>query len=146
VHDQADRGRKDRQGRRVDCGHSGKKCRIKASKAASPSSLCKNCCETFQKRSENTGRCCTANGQPCGSATECCLGECSAGLCQNTTVQFPPPPVDIGDTNSGGPPPPGEPPPPPPNTPGCVGYGKSCTQAADCCDGVPCSGSLCRYN
>jgi hypothetical protein len=27
-----------------------------------------------------------------------------------------------------------------------VRYGLPCTQSADCCHGVPCSGQLCRYN
>lgn len=139
VQHQGDRNRKARSGQ---CKPSGIKCRLKATKGTSPSSLCKNCCETFQKRSKSAGKCCSGNGKPCSSTAECCLGECSVGLCQNTTVQLPPspPPVEVGDINSGGPPPP----PPPP--PGCVAYGGSCTRTADCCDGVPCSGSLCRYN
>lgn len=29
---------------------------------------------------------------------------------------------------------------------GCVRYGGACTQAADCCDAVPCVGGLCRFN
>ncbi len=114
---QGDRNRKTRSGQ---CKPSGIKCRLK--KASSPRHLCKNCCETFQKRSKNAGKCCTRNGRPCESAAVCCLGECSAGLCQNTTVQIPP----------------------------CAPYGQACTAAADCClllDGtpIPCSGGLCRF-
>jgi hypothetical protein len=139
---QGDRGRQNREG----CKPSGRKCKLK--KAASPNDLCKQCCETFQKRSKNAGKCCTPNGRPCGSAAECCLGVCSAGLCQNTDVSFPVSP----------PPPPGEaasPPPPPPPPPGevapplppCRQYGETCSVSSDCCNtaaGVGCRGGTCR--
>ena len=114
---QGDRNRTTRSGQ---CRPSGSKCKRK--NARSPRGLCKNCCETFQKRTKTVGKCCTRNGRPCESPAECCLGQCSAGLCQNTTVTLPP----------------------------CVPYGKACTTTADCCllqDGTttPCSGGLCRF-
>jgi hypothetical protein len=114
---QADRNRRTRQ---FQCRPSGIKCKLK--KASSPRGLCKNCCETFQKRSKTTGRCCTPNGRPCSSAAECCLGVCSVGLCQNEVIQLPPP---------------------------CRPYGQPCAVATDCCrysDGthIPCSGGFCR--
>jgi hypothetical protein len=116
---QGDRNRKTRSGQ---CKRSGTKCKLK--KASSPRGLCKNCCETFQKRSKTAGKCCTRNGRACESGAECCLGACSVGLCQNPAVQL---------------------------TPTCVPYGKACTSATDCClllDGspIPCSGGLCRFN
>jgi hypothetical protein len=107
---QADRNRRTRQ---FQCRPSGIKCKLK--KASSPRGLCKNCCETFQKRSKTTGRCCTPNGRPCSSAAECCLGVCSVGLCQNTVVTLP-----------------------------CVAFGGVCAQSGECCDGVPCTGSRCQ--
>ena len=133
---QADRNRRTRQ---FQCRPSGIKCKLK--KASSPRGLCKNCCETFQKRSKTTGRCCTPNGRPCSSAAECCLGVCSVGLCQNEVIQLPPLP-------------PGEPPPtlpPAPGAPPCAAYAQPCSSAAECClllDGspIPCSGGLCRFN
>jgi hypothetical protein len=27
----------------------------------------------------------------------------------------------------------------------CVPYGEACSNAAECCSGVPCNGGLCRY-
>src|SRR5688500_15352423 len=101
VRSQADRKRRTRQ---FQCRPSGIKCKLK--KASSPRGLCKNCCETFQKRTKTVGRCCTRNGRPCESAAECCLGECSAGLCQNTDIQIPPP---------------------------CLGVGEVCTRREECC-------------
>jgi hypothetical protein len=108
---QGDRNRKTRSGQ---CRRSGIKCKLK--KASSPSGLCKNCCDAFQKRSKTAGKCCTRNDRPCETAAECCLGECSVGLCQNTVVTMPP----------------------------CVAFGGVCTQSGECCDGVPCTGSRCQ--
>jgi hypothetical protein len=114
---QGDRNRTTRRGL---CRPSGIKCKLK--NASSPRGLCKNCCETFQKRSKSAGRCCTRNGRPCESAAECCLGVCSVGRCQNEVIQLPPP---------------------------CVPYGLPCAVTTDCCrysDGshIPCSGGFCR--
>jgi hypothetical protein len=92
---------------------------------------CKKCCESFRDVPEKpgSGKCCKPNGLSCGSAAECCLESCSAGLCQNTDVSFsPPPPVEVGDTNSGGPPPP----------PTCVATGGGCP--AGCTPGMACPG------
>jgi hypothetical protein len=123
VRSQADRNRRTRQ---FPCKPAGSKCIHKPKKGSTPprSRLCKACCETFRKSGKTAGRCCIPDGQPCSSAAECCLGNCSVGLCQNTTVQIPPP---------------------------CVPYGQACAAATDCClllDGtpIPCSGGLCRFN
>jgi hypothetical protein len=75
----------------------------------------------------------------CGACNHSCAfagptASCLAGACTPPSSTPDSPPVSLS------------PPPPPVNTPGCVGYGGSCTQSADCCDGIPCSGLLCRYN
>jgi hypothetical protein len=36
-------------------------------------------------------------------------------------------------------------PPAEPGSPSCVEYGGSCSSASQCCNGVPCTGGLCRY-
>jgi hypothetical protein len=64
------------------------------------------------------------DGQPCpsscprtGECTHCSSGQCDDGICRR------------------------------PNNPSCRGYGQTChTQFPNCCDGIPCSGGLCRFN
>jgi hypothetical protein len=122
---QSDRNRRTRQ---FQCRPSGIDCRITKKKSRLTPDLCKRCCETFRPLTaipgEDRGRCCKPNGLRCEHAGECCLDECIAGLCQNSFIQLPPP----------------APPVPPP----CVPYGQACTQSAECCNGVPCSGALCQ--
>jgi hypothetical protein len=119
----SDRRRKTRQQPR--CVPAGKTIRRKQGR---------RCCELLGVESPTKGFCCRPNGSGCSSDSQCCLGVCSAGVCQNTTVQPPlPPVVRVGDTYSG-----------------CVAYGQACTTAADCCllrDGspIPCTGGLCRF-
>jgi hypothetical protein len=84
---QADRNRRPRG---FQCKTAGTKCihtLPKGKKATGK--LCRKCCQTFRKVSKRVGVCCTRNGRSCESAAECCLGVCSAGVCQNTAVRNP---------------------------------------------------------
>jgi hypothetical protein len=106
---------------------------------------CKRCCDgvTTVPGRPDKGKCCKPNGLGCSSAAECCLGECSVGICQNTTIQLPPPSFPDEPILTV---PPGVPAPPPP--PACVAYGGICTHSAECCfpeSGVLCNGGLCRF-
>ena len=91
---------------------------------------CKRCCASVTIVDGRTGRCCNHEGLGCATTDQCCLGVCTEGTCQGAVIQLPaPPPTD-------------EPPPPPPT---CVPYAGVCTLATDCCSGIPCTGSRCRY-
>jgi hypothetical protein len=143
VRSEADRNRRHRQ---AQCKRANSKCQYKAgnNRTIPRRRHCKRCCETFRKVSAIVGRCCIAEGQPCETAAQCCLESCSAGLCQPTTSQVPPPSFPEEPILTV---PPGVPAPPPP-PPACVAYGESCTQSAECCfpeSGVQCNGGLCRF-
>lgn len=94
------------------------------------------------------GKCaavCVPSTGDCTTTADCCSSlECifSAGS-TNGTCGTPPPP-----------PPPPPPPqdagvdatPPPPDAATCSLYGQACTVSSNCCNNVPCSGGLCRFN
>ena len=91
-------GRDRRQGdqvRRFKCLASGRLCSHNPKKPKSSRS-CKRCCTTsisVDPGNPIKGKCCSPNGHSCLSDAQCCLGECSVGVCQNTTFQPPFPPA-----------------------------------------------------
>jgi hypothetical protein len=83
---------------------------------------------------------CVPKGGPCSINGDCCMGSTciqsvgsTQGVCGNTT---PPPTTDAGTTNPGI-----DAPGLPPGQ--CAEYGQLCATAADCCNGIPCSGGRC---
>jgi hypothetical protein len=103
-------GDRNRRPRGFQCKTAGTKCIHNPPKGKkSTGKLCRKCCQTFRKVSKRVGVCCIPNGQPCESATDCCLGSCSVGLCQNEVIQLPPP---------------------------CRGIGEVCTRREECCTGT----------
>lgn len=88
------------------------------------------------------GAACVDDGETCTTTADCCKGfSCrlkpgsTSGTCG---AEEPPPPTDDGTGGSG-------------NSDGsgggateiCSEYGQSCTETADCCNGVPCTGGSC---
>ena len=140
-----DRGPGDRN-RRFQCRATGRLC-VHNPKKRNAGKSCKLCCggvgdllpDSPYAGRPDLGRCCTPNGRGCNTGTQCCLGECIAGTCQNSVVQLPAPPPP--------PSPPAPPPPAPPPPPTCRLYGETCAVTADCCNtdiGVLCLTGTCR--
>jgi hypothetical protein len=106
-------------------------------------------CRRVCSRSSDTLVCVDTQNDPahCGTCNHSCLAfagpsaTCLAGACT------PPLTTPLAGPTTLPPPPPSPPPPPAPSGGStCVAYGGGCAQSADCCDGVPCTGLLCRYN
>jgi hypothetical protein len=105
-------------------------------------------CRQKCSRGSNTLVCVDTQNDPahCGTCNHSCLAfagptaTCQAGACT------PPLTTPLAGPTTLPPPPPSPPPPPPSGGAPCVAYGGGCMQSADCCDGIPCTGSLCRYD
>jgi hypothetical protein len=74
---------------------------------------------------------CSPSTGPCTVAADCCRGlQCRVPQGSTSgTCGPPPPPPQVYDAG----------PPPVPDGGSCALYGQSCTQASDCCNGVPCT-------
>jgi hypothetical protein len=97
------------------------------------------------------GTACIQAGNACTTTADCCAGSpciiaqgSTKGTCGTSGITTPPGGTSSSSSSSSG----GTttPPPPSPGSTSCAQYGQVCTQASDCCSGVPCIGGTCHYD
>jgi hypothetical protein len=146
------------------CNGLGDTCRNAGDECASADDCCDNrpCVPDAQGqlRCYNMPKCVPSAG-PCTITGDCCPGtSCirAVGAAQGTCGQTPPPPgtgtggttgsggTGSGGTGSGGTGGDGAGGSGGTGTPVCSQYGQICTQASDCCNGIPCDQGICRLH